>query len=211
MFFINDPHVYFDTSANLVALILVGKFFETSARHKATDGIHRLYVMLPKKVRIKTAHGERLTAIDQLQVGDIFVVKPGEKIPNDGIIVKGSTSVDESLLTGESKPVQKKMGMHVVGSAMNLNGIIEVRASRIGDDLALSKIIALVENAFSGKSPLEKIVDRISRWFIPSVLIISFTTVIAVFISEGNFERALLRGLTVLVIACPCALGIATP
>lgn len=204
-------HIYFDTSANLVALVLVGKFFETAARHKATGGIQRLYEMLPRKVRLKTDRGERLVSIEQLQSGDIFAVKPGEKIPGDGIIVNGVTSVDESLLTGESRPVSKKEGMNVVGSSMNLSGHIEVRTTHTGRDTTLAQIIKMVENALAGKSPIEKLVDRISRWFIPSVLLICTATMAYLITSGAALDVSIMRGLTVLVIACPCALGIATP
>jgi heavy metal translocating P-type ATPase len=209
--FQGSTHIYFDTSANLVALILVGKFFETAARQKATGSIHRLYQMMPKKVRLKTSRGERLVAIEQLQIGDIFIVKPGEKIPGDGIIVKGSTSVDESLLTGESKPISKKEGAKIVGSAMNLSGHIHVRVTQTGGETTLARIIKMVENALLGKSRIEKLVDRISRWFIPAVLLVCFSTFVFLFIQGVSLETSIMRALTVLVIACPCALGIATP
>ncbi len=209
--FINDTHVYFDTSASLVALILIGKYFEISARHQATGDIHRLYQMLPKKVRIKTPQVERLTAIEQLQANDIFVVKPGEKVPSDGVIIKGETSIDESLLTGESKPIRKKVGMKVVGSAMNLSGTIEVCATHIGEETTIAKIIKLVENALTAKSQIERIVDKISRWFIPAVISISLITLFSLIFSGGSLGTSIMRSLTVIVIACPCALGIATP
>ncbi|MEN8222206.1 MAG: heavy metal translocating P-type ATPase [Acidobacteriota bacterium] len=211
MFFQGSTHIYFDTSANLVALVLLGKFFETSARQKATTGIHRLYRMFPGKVRLKTSEGERMVTIDQLAVNDHFIVKEGEKIASDGIIIKGNTSVDESLLTGESKPVKKGKGDNVVGSSMNIGGYIEVRTTHTGEETTLSKIVKMVENALAGKSKIQEIVDRVSRVFIPFVILTSILTISAMVISGHPFEGSIMRGLTVLVIACPCALGIATP
>lgn len=204
-------HVYFDTSASLVALVLLGKYIETAARQKAGDSLHRLYEMLPRKVRLKTNRGERFVSIDQLSLNDHFVVKPGEKIPADGVIVKGNTAVDESLLTGESRPVQKHPSMTVVGASLNINGLIEVRASNIKEDSALSQIIQLVENALFSKSDIQRLVDRIAKWFVPAVLGISLATLAFLLFSGHTIEQALIRAITVVVIACPCALGIATP
>lgn len=211
MLFKGSTHIYFDTSANLVALVLLGKFIETSARQKATSGIHRLYRMFPGKVRLKTAGGDRMVTINQLAVDDHFIVKEGEKIASDGIIVKGNTSVDESLLTGESKPVKKKEGDIVVGSSMNIGGYIEVRATHIGEDTTLYRIVKMVENALAGKSKIQDIVDRVSRYFIPFVILTAILTFSIMIMRGLPFEGSIMRGLTVLVIACPCALGIATP
>ncbi len=204
-------HFYFDTSGGLVALLLVGKFIELSAKHKTSESINRLYQMLPKKVRIKAPEGERLVSIEKLSVGDRFIVKSGEKIPADGTIVSGSAIVDESLLTGEPKPIEKNVGNTVVASTMNVNGILEIQAMRVGGATILSAIIQLVEQALSSKSELERTVDRISRVFIPAVITIAFAVFAVMLLSGSGMEAALLRSITVLVIACPCVLGMATP
>jgi len=204
-------NVYFDTSASLVALLLVGKILEVSAKHSASEGIRRLNRMLPNKVRILAPSGERLVSGDRLRVGDEFVVKSGEKIPADGVVVRGEASIDESLLTGESRPVRKGVGERVVASSMNVNGHLTVRATSVGDGTLLSGVIRMVENALSVKSPLERTVDRIARVFIPAVLLLAALTGLFVLVTAHNAEEALLRSITVLVIACPCVLGMATP
>ena len=206
-----DNHFYFDTACSLVALVLVGKFIESSAKQKASANINRLYQMMPNKVRLVAPEGERLVAIEKLRVGDHFVVKAGEKIPADGRVVAGRAIVDESLLTGESKPIEKQSGDAVTGSTMLMNGFITVAALRIGEQTALAHIIKMVETALTSKSPLERLVDRLARVFIPLVLVLSSSTAAALLFSGAGLETALLRAITVLVIACPCALGMATP
>jgi heavy metal translocating P-type ATPase len=204
-------HFYFDTASSLVALLLVGKFFEQSAKQKVTENIHRLYQMMPKKVRLKLPTDERLVSIEKLKPGDRFVVKSGEKIPADGIVVSGRAMIDESLITGESKPIEKQAGSKVIASSLNMNGILEVEAVNVGKETILSSIIQLVDRAISSKSPIERIVDRIARVFIPSIVVLSFITALFVGLTGGDIEESILRGITVLVIACPCALGMATP
>ncbi len=204
-------HFYFDTAVSLVALLLLGKFIEVSAKHKATRNIFRLYRMLPRKVRLKTPHGPRLVSVQQLQVGDRFIVQEGEKIATDGRVVAGSATVDESLLTGESRPVEKRPGDPVTGSTINLQGTLEVEALRVGDDTVFAQIIRLVEGALSQKSPLERLVDRIARVFVPFVLLLSAAVMVILVAGGSGIETALLRAITILVIACPCALGLATP
>jgi len=204
-------HFYFDTAAALVTLLLVGKFIEHSAKHRTADSIHRLYQMLPKKVRLKTTDGERMVSLENLAAGDRFLVRPGEKIPADGIILSGKTKTDESLLTGESEPVGKRPGDSVTGSSMNLTGVIEVEAVRVGEESLLNGIIRMVEGALTRKSPLERTADRIARVFVPAVLSLSLVTGMILLASGAGTEVALLRAITVLVIACPCALGMATP
>ena len=206
-----DNHFYVDTACSLVALVLVGKFIESSAKQKASANINRLYQMMPNKVRLVAPEGERLVAIAKLQVGDHFVVKAGEKIPADGRIVAGRAVVDESLLTGESKPIEKQSGDAVTGSTMLVNGFVTVAALRIGEQTVLAHIIKMVETALTSKSPLERLVDRLARVFIPLVLVLSSSTAAALLFSGAGLETALLRAITVLVIACPCALGMATP
>ena len=204
-------NLYFDTSASLVALLLVGKFLEISAKHRASEGIHRLNRMLPNKVRILAPEGERLVSTERLHAGDEFVVKSGEKIPADGVVVRGEALVDESLLTGESRPVRRGTGECVIASSMNVNGHLTIRATSVGEGTLLSGIIRMVERALSVKSPLERSVDRIARVFIPAVLLLAALTGLFVLVTAHNAEDALLRAITVLVIACPCVLGMATP
>jgi heavy metal translocating P-type ATPase len=204
-------NLYFDTSASLVALLLLGKFLEISAKHRASEGIGRLNRMLPNKVRILAPEGERLVSAGRLRAGDEFIVKSGEKIPADGVVVRGEASVDESLLTGESRPVRRGAGERVIASSMNVNGHLTIRATSVGEGTLLSGIIRMVERALSVKSPLERAVDRIARVFIPAVLVLAALTGLFVFLSAHSTEEALLRAITVLVIACPCVLGMATP
>jgi len=204
-------HFYFDTAAALVGLLLVGKLIEHGAKRKASEDIHVLYQMLPRKVRLEVGGEERLVSVDSLRVGDRFIVRPGEKIPADGRIVEGATAVDESLLTGESKPVEKGVGAEVVGSSMNVSGVITVEATRVGEGTFLSGIIRMVEGALARKSPLERTVDRIARIFVPAVITLAVVTGVVLLLRGAGSEAALLRGITVLVIACPCALGLATP
>lgn len=208
---IGHNHFYFDTASSLVALLLVGKFIELSAKWKAAESINRLYQMLPKKVRVKAPEGERLISIEKLKPGDHFIVKSGEKISADGEIVSGRAIVDESLLTGESKPIEKQVGDLVIASSMNVNGLLEIKALRIGEQTVLSNIIKMVERALATKSPIVQTVDRVLRLFIPSVLILSASTAAYLLLTGASVETALLRAITILVIACPCALGMATP
>lgn len=204
-------YFYFDTATALVTLLLVGKLIEVSAKQKTSESIHRLYGMLPKKVRLKTGDGERMVAVESLREGDAFIVRPGEKIPADGRVVAGRTTVDESLLTGESMPRRKGAGEEVIGSSMNLSGVIEVEALRVGGETLLSGIIRMVESALARKSPLERTVDRVARFFVPAVLLLSLAVFSFLLARGAGLEASLIRGVTVLVIACPCALGMATP
>jgi len=206
-----SDHLYFDTSAGLVALLLIGKFIESSAKQKAMDNINRLYMMLPGKARIKTNEGTSFVPVDKLHEGDMFIVYGGEKIPADGIILKGDTTVDESMLTGESTPVPKNAGDGIFASTTNYDGIIEASVTGTGDESVLSRIIKLVENAMLKKSKIEQIADQFTRYFIPVIFTISFMTFIYIILSTYKLETALVRAITVLVVACPCALGIATP
>ena len=183
-----SDHLYFDTATGLVTLLLIGKYVEFAGRQKTLQDIKRLYRMFPKKVRKKTTAGERLVTIESLEVGDRFIVKSGEKIPTDGLIIAGTSSVDESLITGESKPIEKQVGDSVTGSSMNISGIIEVEAVRVGDQTVLSAIVHMVERALQVKSPVERLVDRISRVFIPAVLTISACTGIYLLLSGAGLE-----------------------
>ncbi len=204
-------HVYFDTAAAIVTLVLMGKLIERSAKERAARSIAVLYRLMPKKARLLSGGIERFVAIDGLLPDDVFVVKAGERVPADGIIIDGQTHADESLLTGESTPVAKRTGDEVVSGSLNLGGIIRVRAVRVGGESVLAQIIRLVEHALSTRAPFERGVDRVSRAFVPAVVVLSAALFTALVLRGANPADALLRAISVLVIACPCALGLATP
>lgn len=211
--FTGGEHVYFDTASAIVTLVLAGKLIERGARERTSKAVSLLYRMMPKKVRMLDGGGEeKFVSVDALNVGDVFVVKAGERIPADGEIIEGSSHADESLLTGESTPIEKAVGSNIVGGSLNIGNVIKVRASKVGNETTLSQIIKLVENALGSKSELERTVDRISRVFVPGVVLVATLTLLVCWL--GGFTdsaEALMRAVTILVIACPCALGMATP
>ncbi len=209
--FRGQTHVYFDTAAAIVTLVLAGKFIECAAKDRAARSIGQLYRLMPKKVRILSAAGERFVSIEALEPGQVFVVKAGERIPADGMVVEGETHADESLLSGEAKPVAKHPGSAVVSGSLNAGGVIQVRATRTGDESALAQIIRLVERALSTRAPIERMVDRIARVFVPAVVLLALVDFAVLVALHGGIAAALLRATTILVIACPCALGLATP
>ena len=204
-------HVYFDTAAAIVTLVLTGKLIERGAKDRATRSIAVLYRLMPKKARIADRNGERFVAIDALQPGTVFIVKAGERIPADGTLIDGETQADESLLTGESSPVHKRIGDTLVSGSLNAGGIVKVRALRTGQDSTLAQIIRLVEQALSSRAPIERTVDRISRIFVPVVVALALGIFLGLISSHIPTNVALLRAVSILVIACPCALGLATP
>lgn len=210
--FRGEMHVYFDTAAAIVTLVLVGKLMERGAKEKTAQSITLLYRLMPKKVRLLVGSRERFVSIDALNVGEVFIVKAGERIPADGIVIEGYTHADESLLTGESAPVTKAPGSEVVSGSVNMGGVIQVRATKGGNDSTLAQIIRLVEEAMSSRSSIERTVDRISRVFVPGVVVLAAATLAGWWWSGARTAgEALMRAITVLVIACPCALGMATP
>ncbi len=205
-------HIYFDTASTIVTLVLVGKVIERNAKERTTRAISMLYRLMPKKVRLWAAGRERFVTIEALEVGDEFVVKAGERIPADGIVSEGSSHADEALLTGEAVPISKDPGSHVVAGSVNLGNVLRIRAAKVGADTTLAQIIKLVEQALSSRSELERTVDRVSRLFVPGVIVFALLTFTVCWL--GGFTtagEALMRAITVLVIACPCALGMATP
>ncbi len=206
-----ETHVYFDTAAAIVTLVLAGKLIERSAKQRAARSIALLYRLMPKKARVLANGVERFVSIDALQPGEIFVVKAGERVPADGIVVEGQTHADESLLTGESAPVARRPGDRVISGALNAGGIIQVRATKASDDSTLAQIIRLVEGALSTRAPIERTVDRVSRIFVPVVVVLAVATLVWGIAVHAGVPAALMRAITVLVIACPCALGLATP
>ncbi|GJF43304.1 heavy metal translocating P-type ATPase [Staphylococcus argenteus] len=208
-----QPHLYFETSAVLITLILFGKYLEARAKSQTTNALGELLSLQAKEARIFKDGNEIMIPLNDVRVGDTLIVKPGEKIPVDGTIIKGMTSIDESMLTGESIPVEKNVEDTVIGSTMNKNGTITMTATKVGGDTALANIIKVVEEAQSSKAPIQRLADIISGYFVPIVVGIALLTFIVWFtlVTPGIFEPALVASISVLVIACPCALGLATP
>jgi P-type Cu+ transporter len=207
------PHLYYETSAVLITLILLGKYFETVAKGRTTAAISKLVDLQAKEATVIRGESQIKVPLSDVLVGDTLIVKPGEKIPVDGIVTKGNSSVDESMLTGESIPIEKTIGDEVIGSTMNKNGTIEMEAKKIGKDTALANIIKIVENAQGSKAPIQRMADKISGVFVPIVVVIALITFLIWYflITPGDMAVALKVAIAVLVIACPCALGLATP
>jgi len=207
------PHLYFETSAILITIILFGKYLETNAKSKTTHAISKLLNLQAKEARVMRDGKEIMIPIEEVVLGDCLIVKPGEKIPVDGIVIKGSTSVDESMITGESIPIEKGIKSNVIGATINKNGTIEIEATRVGEDTALASIVQAVEDAQGSKAPIQRLADVISGYFVPIVVVIAILTFIIwiTLVTPGELEPALVASIAVLVIACPCALGLATP
>ncbi len=205
-------HLYFETASIIITLILLGKYFEEKSKGRASIAIKKLLALGVKKARVLKNGQEEMVDIERVAVNDILLIKPGEKIPLDGEIIAGETSVDESMLTGESIPVEKNIGGLVYGSTINNNGVIKIKVVKIGGETVLAQIIKLVENAQSSKAPIQKLADKVSGIFVPIVILIAILTFLAgIFFFNLNFETAIINAVAVLVIACPCALGLATP
>ena len=205
--------LYFETSAVLITLILLGKYFEAKAKGRSSEAIKKLMGLRAKTATVIRDGVETVIPLDEVMVGDIIEVKPGEKIPVDGIIISGQSAIDESMITGESVPVDKGEGDIVIGSTVNRNGSIRFRATKVGKDTALAQIIKVVEQAQGSKAPIQRLADKISGIFVPVVVAIAVITFFIwfLFIAPGEFAIALENMIAVLVIACPCALGLATP
>lgn len=204
-------HLYFEAAAVIVTLILVGKILESRAKRGTTAAIMELMALRPEEARVQRDNGEIDIPVEEVQLDDVVIVRPGERIPVDGIVLEGHSEVDESLITGESLPVTKVSGEAVTGGAVNGTGRLLITTTRIGEDTTLNKIIKLVENAQSGKAPVQRLVDRVSAIFVPAVIAIASLTFLGWLMAGGGFEQALVAAVSVLVIACPCALGLATP
>ena len=204
-------HVYFETSALIITLIKLGKLLEVRAKGQTGSAIKKLIGLQPKMATVISGVTETPVPISRVKVGDIILVRPGERIPVDGVLIEGNSFVDESMLTGESFPVEKKSGDKVAGGTINKQGIFRFQATKVGNETALGQIIKLVQQAQGSKAPIQKIADRVSAWFVPIVILIAFATFFLWWASSGEFTPALLRLVAVLVIACPCALGLATP
>ncbi len=207
----HEPHLYFEASAAVITLVLLGKWLEGRAKRQTTEAIRTLQALRPEMARVLRGAKEIEIPIAQLRVGDLVIIRPGERIAADGVVTEGRTHADESLLTGESLPVAKAPGDAVTGGAVNGEGLLTVRVAAVGAQSTLAKIIDLVENAQAKKAPIQRLVDRVSAVFVPVVLGVALVTVLAWGLGTGNWEQALLNAVAVLVIACPCALGLATP
>ena len=204
-------NLYFETAAMIPCLITVGKLLEAMSKGRTTDALKGLMKLAPKTAVLLRDGNEVEVEISEVQVGDIFVVKPGENIPVDGVIVEGSSAVNESALTGESIPVDKSVGDRISAATINQSGFLKARATRVGEDTTLSQIIAMVSDAAATKAPIARIADRVSGVFVPAVIGVSVLTLVIWLLSGKAFSFAIARAIAVLVISCPCALGLATP
>ncbi len=204
-------YVYFETAAAIITLIKLGKVLEVRAKGKTSEAIKALMGLQAKTARVERGGVEIDIPIEQVQTGDLVIVRPGEKIPVDGVVTGGHSAVDESLLTGESLPVDKQVGDEVIGATINKQGLLKVEATKVGRESALAQIVKLVEEAQGSKAPIQALADRISGIFVPVVIVIALLTFIAWLAAGAGFTPALVRLVAVLVIACPCALGLATP
>jgi len=206
-------HVYFETSAAIITLIVIGKLLEARAKGQTSEAIKKLMGLRAKTARIVQDGQEVDVPIDQVEVGDVVIVRPGEKIPVDGVVVEGSSAIDESMITGESLPVDKTAGDKIIGATINKQGLLKFEATAVGRQTALAQIIKLVEQAQGSKAPIQKLADQVAAVFVPAVIVTALITFVIWLIAapQVGFVGALIRLVAVLVIACPCAMGLATP
>ena len=203
---------YFDTSALIIAFLLLGRYFEARAKGRASSAIRTLLELGAKEARLVDGDGaERMVPVEAVRVGDVLRVRPGEKIPVDGEVIDGASAVDESMLTGESVPVDKAPGDRVAGATINAQGALTLRATAVGTDTALAQIVRLIEEAQGTKAPVQRLADRISSIFVPVVLVLAAATFLGWWLLAGDASAGIVAGVAVLIIACPCALGLATP
>jgi len=206
-----EEEIYFDTAALIVALILLGKLLEEVTKRRASEAVRKLMDLQPRMARV-VRNGEELEVpVEKVEVGDLVVVRPGEKIPVDGVVVEGYSSVDESMITGESIPVEKKVSDKVIGATFNKTGMLKFKAIKVGADTTLSQIITLVEEAQLSSAPIQRLADRVSAYFVPGVIGTAVLVFIFWYLNIGSLTFALTRFIAVVIVACPCALGIATP
>ncbi|MEE8498559.1 MAG: heavy metal translocating P-type ATPase, partial [Acidimicrobiia bacterium] len=206
-----DEPLFFETAAIIITLILLGRFFEARAKGQASNAITKLLEIGAKQARVRRAGVEEMISAEELRVGDVVIVLPGEKIATDGVVVAGGSSIDESMLTGESAPVDKSVGDDVFGATVNQQGRLEFEATRIGKETALSQIVRLVEEAQATKAPVQKLADRVSSVFVPIVILVALGVFGIWLAVNGVVSEALTNAVAVLIIACPCAMGLATP
>ncbi|MDQ0627038.1 Cu+-exporting ATPase [Paraburkholderia graminis] len=207
----NAMHLYFEASAVVITLVRFGKWLEARAKRQTTDAIRALQALRPERARIRVGAGEREVPLAQVTVGSVVIVRPGERVPVDGAVLEGRTHIDESLITGESLPVAKQTGDAVTAGSINGEGAIAVTTTATGAETTLARIIRLVESAQAEKAPIQRLVDRVSEIFVPAILAIAALTLIGWLLAGAGGETAILNAVAVLVIACPCALGLATP
>ena len=205
------PHLYFEGSAVVITLVLLGKWLEARAKRQTTEAIRALHALRPDTAHLITDEGEQNVAVEEVRVGDLLVVKPGERFPLDGELREGQTQVDESMLTGEPLPVAKAVGASVTGGSINGEGLVRMQVKAVGHETVLSRIIRLVEDAQAAKAPIQRLVDQVAEVFVPAVLVIALLTGVVWLWQGAGYEHALIHAVAVLVIACPCALGLATP
>ena len=204
--------VYFETSSVIITLILVGKLLESKTKEKASNAVRKLLDLQPKTARVIRDGKEIEIPIEQIKLGNILIIRPGESIPTDGIVTEGHSSIDESSITGESMPADKFEGSEVIGATINKSGLLKVKATKVGRDTVLSQIISLVDNAKTGKAKMQKMVDQVAKYFVPSVIIVAVASGLGwYFVGDIGLTYSLLAFVSVIIIACPCALGIATP
>ncbi len=205
------PHLYFEGSAVVITLVLLGKWLEARAKRQTTEAIRALHALRPDKAHWISDEGEIDVPVAEILVGDLVVVRPGERFPLDGELIEGQTQVDESMLTGEPLPVSKNMGASLTGGSINGDGRVLMRVTAVGHETVLSRIIRLVEDAQAAKAPIQRLVDKVAEIFVPVVLVVALLTLAVWMLMGASFETALIHAVAVLVIACPCALGLATP
>ena len=213
-FFLNQglmPEVYYETAAVVITLILLGQWFENRAKGQTSEAIRQLMGLQAKDARVIRNGQEIDIPISEVQIDDIVLVRPGEKIPVDGEIISGSSTIDEAMVTGESVPVKKQPGDEVIGATINKTGSFKFRATRVGTDTVLAQIVQLVQDAQGSKAPIQRLADQVTGWFVPVVIAIAIATFVLWFTIMGNISLALITTVGVLIIACPCALGLATP
>lgn len=203
--------LYFESSMTVITLILLGKYMEARAKHKTSDAIRKLMELQPDTATLIVGGVEKVVNIGEVEIGDILLVRPGERIPVDGVVTEGESSVIEAALTGESLPIDKKSGDTVFCATINKSGAFKMQANRIGNNTALSQIIKMVKAAQGHKAPIQKTADKVSAVFVPAILVIAFITFVGWLIYSGNIETGIINAVSVLVIACPCSLGLATP
>ena len=203
--------LYFESAGTILTLITMGKTMEARAKGKTSDAITKLMNLAPKTATVERDGVESVIPVEEVQLGDVLIVKAGESVPVDGVVLEGTSSVDESALTGESIPVEKQAGNSVIGATINKSGYFKMRATKVGDDTALSQIVRLVDEATSSKAPIAKLADKVSGVFVPVVITIAVIATVAWLLTGHSVEFALSIGISVLVISCPCALGLATP
>jgi len=211
-----EPHqIYFESSAVVISLVMLGKWLEAKAKKETTNAISALQALWPNDAKVLKPGDDhqdyRLLPIDQVLPGDLVLVLPGERLPVDGLIIEGTSDIDESMLTGETQLVFKEAGSLVTGGSLNTSGRLIIQAKGIGEESTLAKMIQMVEDAQVEKAPIQRLVDQVSSWFVPAVILIAIVNLIITYAVLGDFETALIRSVAILVIACPCALGLATP